>query len=72
MTRTPSERTRQRLQAVTFIGLPLGLIFLAIGFSRPTIANMRTVDLAYLLSTGMCLGAGLVGLIVNLASRRQG
>jgi hypothetical protein len=72
MTRTPLERTRQRLQAAYFLGLPLGLLFLAIGFSRPTIANMRTVDLVFILATGICLGAGLVGLIVNLVSRREG
>ena len=44
-----------------FVGLGLGLLFLAIGLNRPTIANMRTVDLMYLLGTGACLGAGLVG-----------
>jgi hypothetical protein len=72
MTRTPLERTRQRLQAVAFVNLPLGLILLATGFTRPTIANMRTVDLIYLLGTGFCLGAGLVCSIVFLRSRREG
>ena len=60
MTRTPLERTRQRLQGVAVIGLPLGLVFLAVGFSRPTVSGMRTVDLVYLVSTGAMLGAGLV------------
>jgi hypothetical protein len=72
MTRTPLERTRQRLQAATYFGLPLGLINLAIGLSRPTISGMRTNDLIQLLATGICLGAGMVGLIVLLVSRRDG
>jgi hypothetical protein len=66
------ERTRQRIQGVAIMGLALGIIFLASGLSRPTISSMRTIDLLHLLSTGMCLGAGLAGLIVNLASRREG
>ena len=72
MTRTPLERTRQRLQAAPYFGLPLGLLSLAIGLSRPTISGMRTNDLIHLLATGICLGAGMVGLIVLLASRRDG
>jgi hypothetical protein len=45
-------------------------VFLAIGLNRPGIANMRTVDLIYLLATGMCLGAGLVALVLHLFGRR--
>ena len=54
------------------IGLPLGLLFLVIALNRPTIANMRFHDLVFLLGTGMCLGAGLAGLIVSLVWRRKG
>ena len=53
-------------------GLALGLLFLAIGLNRPSIANMRTVDLVHLLGTGVCLGAGLVGLVVYFVGRRKG
>ena len=53
-----------------FIGVGLGILFLAIGLNRPSIANMRTVDLVYLLATGACLGAGLVALVLNLVGRR--
>lgn len=72
MTRTPLERTRQRLQGAIIMGLVLGLIFLGTGLNRPTISNMRTVDLLHLLATGACLGVSLVGAIVYLASRRAG
>ena len=70
MTSTPEERPRHPGRAVPIIGLPLGLMFLAIGMNRPGIANMRTVDLIYLLATGMCLGAGLVALVLRLVGRR--
>lgn len=72
MTRAPLERTRQRLQGAAIAGLTLGLIFLGTGLNRPTIANMRTVDLLHLLATGGMLGAGLAALFVNLVSRRAG
>ncbi|MFO0887819.1 MAG: hypothetical protein U0790_01605 [Isosphaeraceae bacterium] len=72
MTSTREDRPRQPIRAVRFIGLPLGFLFLAIGLNRPTIANMRTVDLIYLLGTGACLGAGLVGTVLHFVHRREG
>lgn len=71
MTRTPLERTRQRIRGAAIFSLVMGIISLAVGLSRPSIANMRTVDLLHLLATGMCLGAGLLGLILILASRGE-
>lgn len=70
MSSTREERPRQPVRAARFIGLPLGLLFLANGFTRPAIANMRSVDLIYLLGTGACLGAGLVAVIMHLFARR--
>jgi hypothetical protein len=55
-----------------FVGFGLGLLFLANGFNRPTIANMRTVDRVYLLGTGACLGTGLVVLVRFFVGRRTG
>jgi hypothetical protein len=54
------------------IGGGFGLFFLAIGLNRPSIADMRTVDLVHLLATGGCLGVGLVGVVLYLVGRRQG
>jgi hypothetical protein len=70
MSSTQEKRPR-RLRPVAFIGLPLGLFFLALGFNRPTIANMRMVDLLYLLATGAMLGAGLVAVVLYFVFRRD-
>src|SRR4051794_10721596 len=71
MNTTREDRPRRR-PLVRFIGLPLGLLFLANGFNRPTIANMRSVDLVYLLGTGACLGAGMVAVVMHFVFRREG
>ena len=55
-----------------FIGVGLGILFLAIGLNRPSIADMRTVDLVHLLGTGGCLGVALVGVVLYLVGRRAG
>ncbi len=62
---------RRRLVAV-FLGFGMGLLSLANGFNRPGIANMRTIDLVHLLATGVCLGMGLMALIVYLVGRGKG
>jgi prolipoprotein diacylglyceryltransferase len=71
MTSTPEERPRH-YRLVGAIGLPLGLLFLVMALNRPSIANMRFHDLFFLLATGICLGAGLAGLVVYFVRRRQG
>jgi hypothetical protein len=73
MTSTREERTR-RLLFAAFLNVSLGLFSLATGINRPTIANMRTIDLVHLLATGACLGIGLVALlalVLNLVGRRR-
>ncbi len=72
MTSTREERPRRPPLVAAFLGFGLGLLFLAIGLNRPSIANMRTVDLIHLLATGACLGAGLVALVLNLVGRPKG
>ena len=56
--------------AVFFIAL--GVLFTATGLNRPSIANMRTVDLVHLLGAGANLGAGLALLVLHFVLRRQG
>ena len=70
MTSAREERPRRSPLVAVCIGFGFGLFFLALGFNRPTIANMRPVDLVYLLATGACLGAGLVHLVFHF--RRTG
>jgi formate-dependent nitrite reductase membrane component NrfD len=72
MNSTSEERPRRRPRLVGAIGLPLGLLFLVIALSRPAIANMRFHDFVFLLGTGMCLGAGLAGLVVYFVVRSKG
>lgn len=72
MTSTPEQRRRWGPLRAAAIGGGFGLFFLAIGLNRPSIADMRTVDLVHLLATGGCLGVGLVGVVLYLVGRRQG
>ena len=72
MNRTREEWPRRRRLVAAAVGFALGLLSLAVGFNRPTIANMRTIDLVHLLATGACLGAGLVALVLILVGRREG
>jgi hypothetical protein len=72
MSSTREEWPRRRRLVPAFAGLGLGLLFLANGFNRPTIANLRTVDLVYLLGTGVCLGVGLAAVVANLVLLRKG
>jgi hypothetical protein len=71
MNSTREEWPRRRRLVGAFVNLGLGLLFLANGFNRPTIANMRPVDLVYLLGTGACLGMGLVMLVLYFVGRRR-
>ena len=72
MTRTPEDRPRRVPLSLAIPGLVLGLMFLAIGLNRPTIANMRTIDLVHLLATGACLGVALVAVVLHFVRRREG
>ena len=72
MNSTPEERPLRRRLVAVFVPGGLGLLFLFIALNRPTIANMRPVDLIYLLGTGGCLGAGLVAVVWYFDLRRKG
>lgn len=70
MTRDREERPRRSPLLAAFFGGGMGLFFLVIGLSRPSIANMRTIDLVHLLGTGACLGVALVGVVLHFVRRR--
>jgi hypothetical protein len=54
-----------------FVGGGTGLFSLATGLNRPSIANMRTIDLIHLLATGAGLGVGLLSLCMLLVGCRK-
>ncbi len=70
MNSTSEGRPRRSRLFPIFAGFGFGLFFLAVGFNRPSIANMRTIDLVHLLATGACLGVGLAGLVMFFVRRR--
>ena len=72
MSSTREERRRRSPLFAAVLGGGLGLLFLAIGLNRPSIADMRTVDLVHLLATGACLGVALVGVILYFVGIRKG
>ncbi len=73
MNSTREERPRRhRTLGAAFFSLCMGTFFLATGFNRPTISNMRTIDLLHLLATGGWFGVGLVTLVRFLVDRRKG
>lgn len=72
MTSTREERPHSPHLFGIFAGFGLGLSFLAMGFSRPTIANMRTIDLVHLIGVGVLLGVGLRSLVEYVKGRRAG
>lgn len=57
---------------VAFLIFGMGIFFLTVGLNRPSIANIRTVDLVHLLVTGACLGVGLMALVLYFVGRRTG
>jgi len=72
MNSTREERPGRPHLFGVFAGFGLGLLFHAIGFNRPTIANMRFHDLVILLATGVLLGVGLKSLVEYVKGRRAG
>ena len=65
------ERFRRAPLIAGCFSIGVGFLSLYSGFNRPTIANMRTVDLVLLIGTGVSLGVGLVGVIIYFVHRRK-
>jgi len=50
--------------------IAFGLVSLLAMVSRPTMADIRAVDVVHLLGTGLCLGGAIVALAAHLRGRR--
>ena len=50
--------------------IAFGLVSLLAMVSRPTMADIRAVDVVHLLGTGMCFGGAIVALAAHLRGRR--
>jgi len=70
MTSTYELRLRRSPLFGAIIGGGFGLFSLALGLSRPTIADMRTIDLIHLLATGACFGVALAAVVMHFRGRR--
>ena len=73
MNSTREERPRLPSPLVAaFVNVGLGLLFLAIGLTQPSITNVRPVVLVNLFAAGACLGMGLMVLVRFFIVRRKG
>ena len=72
MTNSREHRFRRGPLIAGFFGIGMGFLSLYTGLNRPTIANMRTVDLVHLLGTGFSWGVGLMALIIYFVHFRKG
>ena len=51
---------------VFFVLVAFGVLSLLAMLSRPSLANVRAVDLVHLFGTGMCFGGAIVALVTYL------
>ena len=55
---------------IFFVLSAFGVVSLFSMLSRPSLANIRAVDVVHLIGTGMCFGGAIVALVVYLRSSR--
>ena len=56
---------------ICFVLIAFGFISLLAMFSRPTLGDIRAVDIVHLMGTGMCFGGGIVALVAHLRGRHS-
>ena len=57
---------RRKFFRIFFVLLAFGVLSLLRTLGRPSLANVRAVDIVQLIGTGMCLGGALVALVLGL------
>ena len=50
---------------IFFLVTGFGVLSLLAMFGRPTVADIRAVDIVHLIGTGMCFGVGLMALMAH-------
>jgi hypothetical protein len=60
---------RRSFLRIFFILCAFGAVSLLSMLSRPSLANIRAVDVVHLIGTGMCFGGAIVSLAGYLRSR---
>src|SRR5437016_4949720 len=73
--RRPTEKgifmtDRRSSLRVFFVLCAFGVLSLLSMLSRPSLANIRAVDVVHLIGTGMCFGAGIVALVGYFHSKQ--
>lgn len=58
---------RHRFFRIFFVLLAFGVVSLLRTLGRPSLANVRAVDIVQLIGTGMCLGGALIALVLGLS-----
>jgi hypothetical protein len=61
---------RRRFFRIFIILLAFGVMSVLRMLGRPSLANIRPVDIVQLVGTGMCIGGAVVALVVGLSSPR--
>jgi hypothetical protein len=55
---------------IFFVLLAFGVMSLFSMLSRPSLANIRAVDVVHLIGSGMCFGGAIVALAIHLRGSR--
>ncbi len=61
---------RRTFLRIFFVLIAFGLISLLAMVGRPTVADIRAVDIVHLIGTGMCFGGAIVALVAHLRGRQ--
>ncbi len=61
----------RRFLRIFFVLVTFGLLSVLAMVGRPSMANIRAVDVVHLIGAGMCFGGAIVALASHIRSRRS-
>ena len=56
---------------ISFVLIAFGLISLLAMLGRPTMADVRAVDVVHPIGTGMCFGGAIVAVVAHVRGRQS-